>query len=149
MTIFQAHIPHDPIILLPHSYPREILIHMCRRHIAQDIHCDTVNKSKEIGNNLNKYPSVQKQLNKLWYIHPHNRILYSSLNGTSSFFLRKKNADLYIAIWKNIKDILLNQKLLLKNIQMKKEMATHSSILAWKSPWTEEPGGLQFMGLHD
>ena len=26
-------------------------------------------------------------------------------------------------------------------------MATHSSILAWKVPWTEEPGGLQFMGL--
>ena len=32
---------------------------------------------------------------------------------------------------------------------MEKEMATHSSILAWKSPWTEEPGGLQSMGLHD
>ena len=28
-------------------------------------------------------------------------------------------------------------------------METHSSILAWKSPWTEEPGGLQSMGLHD
>ena len=26
------------------------------------------------------------------------------------------------------------------------EMATHSSVLAWKIPWTEEPGGLQFMG---
>ena len=26
------------------------------------------------------------------------------------------------------------------------EMATHSSILAWKSPWTEESGGLQSMG---
>ena len=26
------------------------------------------------------------------------------------------------------------------------EMATHSSILAWEVPWTEEPGGLQFMG---
>ena len=26
-------------------------------------------------------------------------------------------------------------------------MATHSSILAWETPWTEEPGGLQFMGL--
>ena len=26
-------------------------------------------------------------------------------------------------------------------------MATHSSILAWRSPWTEEPGGLQSMGL--
>ena len=29
---------------------------------------------------------------------------------------------------------------------LKKEMATHSSILAWKIPWTEEPGRLQFMG---
>ena len=27
-----------------------------------------------------------------------------------------------------------------------KEMATHSSILAWRIPWTEEPGGLQSMG---
>ena len=25
-------------------------------------------------------------------------------------------------------------------------MATHSSILAWEIPWTEEPGGLKFMG---
>ena len=30
-----------------------------------------------------------------------------------------------------------------------KEMATHSSILAWKNPWTEESGGLKSMGLHD
>ena len=30
---------------------------------------------------------------------------------------------------------------------LEKEMATHSSILAWKIPWTEEPGGLQSMGL--
>ena len=29
---------------------------------------------------------------------------------------------------------------------LEKEMATHSSILAWKIPWTEKPGGLQFMG---
>ena len=28
-------------------------------------------------------------------------------------------------------------------------MATHSSILAWKTPWTEEPGGLQPMGLQE
>ena len=27
-------------------------------------------------------------------------------------------------------------------------MAIHSSILAWGIPWTEEPGGLQSMGLH-
>ena len=30
---------------------------------------------------------------------------------------------------------------------LEKEMATHSSILAWKTPWTVEPGGLQSMGL--
>ena len=29
---------------------------------------------------------------------------------------------------------------------LEKEMETHSSILAWKIPWTEEPGGLQSMG---
>ena len=29
---------------------------------------------------------------------------------------------------------------------LEKEMATHSSILAWKVPWTEEPGRLQSMG---
>ena len=30
---------------------------------------------------------------------------------------------------------------------LEKEMATHSSILAWRIPWTEEPGGLLTMGL--
>ena len=29
---------------------------------------------------------------------------------------------------------------------LEKEMATHSSTLAWKTPWTEEPGKLQSMG---
>ena len=34
---------------------------------------------------------------------------------------------------------------------LKKEMATHPSILAWESPWTEEPGGLHTVhgGLSD
>ena len=30
---------------------------------------------------------------------------------------------------------------------LKKEVATHSSILAWETPWTEDPGGLQSTGL--
>ena len=29
---------------------------------------------------------------------------------------------------------------------LEEEMTTHSSILAWRIPWTEEPGGLQSMG---
>ena len=30
---------------------------------------------------------------------------------------------------------------------LENEMATHSNILAWRIPWTEEPGGLQSTGL--
>ena len=30
---------------------------------------------------------------------------------------------------------------------LEEEMATHSGILAWRTPWTEEPGSLQFMEL--
>ena len=33
-------------------------------------------------------------------------------------------------------------------IPLVKEVATHSSILAWRMPWTEEAGGLQSMGSH-
>ena len=29
---------------------------------------------------------------------------------------------------------------------LEKEMATHSSILVWEIPWSEEPGGLEYMG---
>ena len=32
---------------------------------------------------------------------------------------------------------------------LEKEMASHSSILVWDIPWTEEPGGLQSMGLQE
>ena len=32
---------------------------------------------------------------------------------------------------------------------LEEEMATHSNILAWRIPWTEEPGRLQSMGLQE
>ena len=32
---------------------------------------------------------------------------------------------------------------------LEEEMASHSSVLAWRIPWREEPGGLQFMGLKE
>ena len=35
-----------------------------------------------------------------------------------------------------------------RKLEWEKEMATHSSILAWRVPWTEEPGGLLSMGSH-
>ena len=34
-----------------------------------------------------------------------------------------------------------------REVPLEKEMAAHSSILAWRIPWTEEPGGLQSTGL--
>ena len=36
-----------------------------------------------------------------------------------------------------------------QEVPLEKEMATHSSILAWETPWTVEPGGLQSMGLQE
>ena len=43
--------------------------------------------------------------------------------------------------------ILLGFELYCKAIiNMQKEMATHASILVWRIPWTEEPGGLQSKG---
>ena len=35
-----------------------------------------------------------------------------------------------------------------RKIPLEEGMATHSSVLAWRIPWTEEPGGLQSMGTH-
>ena len=53
-------------------------------------------------------------------------------NGTP--LSHKKNEILpFVTIWVDLEDI------------MEKEMATHSSILAWRILWTEEPGGLQSM----
>ena len=39
----------------------------------------------------------------------------------------------------------LTCKIIVKD-PLEKQMATHSSILTWRIPWTEEPGGLQSMG---
>ena len=44
--------------------------------------------------------------------------------------------------------IILKIKGTNNNLTLEKEMVTHSNILAWRIPWTEEPGGMQSMGLH-
>ena len=50
-----------------------------------------------------------------------------------------------------VKNLLANAgnmgSILGREDSLKEEMATHSIILAWEISWTEEPGGLQFMGL--
>ena len=48
--------------------------------------------------------------------------------------------------FKNNKNLPAMQETLVPEDPLEKRMATHSNILAWEIPWTEEPGGLQFMG---
>ena len=43
--------------------------------------------------------------------------------------------------------VMTNLDSIFKSRHMEKEMATHSGILAWKMPWTEEPGEPQSMGF--
>ena len=49
-----------------------------------------------------------------------------------------------------VKNLPVMQETLVRSLgqedSLEKGMATHSSILAWRIPWTEEPGGLQSMG---
>ena len=50
-----------------------------------------------------------------------------------------------------VKRLLAMQETQLRSLgqedPLEKEMVTHSNILAWRIPWTEEPGGLQSTGL--
>ena len=50
-----------------------------------------------------------------------------------------------------IKNLLAMREMRVRTLDweepLEKEMATHSITLAWRIPWTEEPDGLQFMGL--
>ena len=63
--------------------------------------------------------------------------------------------SIYIYIWtsliaQSVKNLPIVQETWVRSLgqeaPLEKEMATHSNILAWKSSWTEEPGGLQSMG---
>ena len=52
-----------------------------------------------------------------------------------------------------VKNLLAMQETWIQSLDwddsLEKGMATHSSILAWRIPWTEEPGGLQSMGYKE
>ena len=56
-------------------------------------------------------------------------------------------------IAQSVKNLLAVQETRVRSLggedPLEKEMATLSSILAWRIPWTEEPGGLQSMGSQE
>ena len=61
-----------------------------------------------------------------------------------------KRASLVAQLVKNLTTMQETQvQYLDREDPLENEMATHSSILAWRIPWTEEPGGLQSMGSQE
>ena len=69
--------------------------------------------------------------------------LVECLNGT-----KRRWASLVAQKVKNLPAVQETQvQSLDQKDPLEKGMATHSSILAWRIPWTEEPGGLQSIGL--
>ena len=60
------------------------------------------------------------------------------------FLTKKKNHQQQQIYLKELSDNL--NFLIRTNMNLEKAMAPHSSTLAWKIPWTEEPGGLLSMG---
>ena len=54
------------------------------------------------------------------------------------------------SVVKNLPTVQETQEKLIQSLgqgdPLKEDMATHSNILTWRIPWTEEPGGLQSMG---
>ena len=68
--------------------------------------------------------------------------LYSFSTPTNAFW-----ASLIAQLVKNLSAMQETRiRSLVWEDPLKKEMAIHSSILAWRIPWTEEPDRLQFMG---
>ena len=73
----------------------------------------------------------------------------------SSFF-DPQTSPWLLALWATlvaqmVKNLLAVQETLVRSLgwedPLEKAMVTHSSILAWRIPWTEKPGGLQSVGL--
>ena len=87
---------------------------------------------------INQYPDfLQKEAEKKTHIyihiHTHNFPRWCSGEESTCQCKRCRRCKTWV-------------RSLGQEVPLEEEMATHSIILAWKIPWTEEPGGLQSMG---
>ena len=111
--------------------------------------------TKETWRGLFRYSAVSVAVYDIYYM-PHSHCLHCTLCGGSRvalWFLQGRSSAWasQVAPWWRI--LLLTrepQETWLRSLDqedpLEEEMATHSSILAWRIPWTEEPGGLQSVG---
>ena len=75
-------------------------------------------------------------------VYLQNRFFQSTTEISLSHQKKKKKISAS-SVWSNIYSVHI---LYISTIILEKEMATHSSILAWRIPWTGEPGELQSLG---
>ena len=81
-------------------------------------------------------------------LYPHNPCCSWILGSTFGKGWTTNRASLVAQLVKNLPAVQETQVFsLAQEDPLEKGMATHSSIPAWRIPWTEEPGGLQFMRL--
>ena len=84
-------------------------------------------------------------------LHPFYHLLApSSLSLDTGFLFFLVDSSGASLAAQSVKDLPAVQEIRVRSLgwedPLEKEMATHSSILAWKISWTEEPGGLESMG---
>ena len=94
------------------------------------------------------YPADMETMGKI----SRERSLWSRIFSTMFLFLLLLNNTLSVSpVAQGLKRLPAMQETWVWSLDwedpLEKEMPTHSCILAWRIPWTEEPGGLQSMGL--
>ena len=80
----------------------------------------------------------------------HNLLTKQRLWQNIVYYNKSRRASLVAQLVKNLPAVQ-ETRVRFQGLEdpLEKEMATHSSILAWRIPWIEEPGGLQSMGLQE
>ena len=101
--------------------------------------------SKIIQPDLQSSSNQEMQLYGLLILSGYRKIFCVQQEETAFLIYRFKT---YRELLASVMQLQLQVKNIFRNSLVEKEMATHSSILAWRSPWTEEPGGLQSTGSH-